>query len=51
MYHSIYHSNIIYTYIGSAFLEIGLFGAIDEDMYEDYVPCGGIVTGIGSIHG
>ena len=36
---------------GSPFLEIGLFGALDKDMYEDYVPCGGIVTGIGSING
>jgi 3-methylcrotonyl-CoA carboxylase beta subunit len=36
---------------GSPFLEIGLFGAMDKDMYEDYVPCGGIVTGIGTING
>lgn len=36
---------------GSPFLEIGLFGAMDKEMYEDYVPCGGIVTGIGTING
>mmetsp|Transcript_17414 Transcript_17414/g.25950 ORF Transcript_17414/g.25950 Transcript_17414/m.25950 type:complete len:280 (+) Transcript_17414:72-911(+) len=34
---------------GSPFLELGMFAGLD--MYDDYVPCGGIITGIGSIHG
>ena len=35
--------------VGSPFLEIGATAA--HNMYEDYVPCAGIITGIGQVHG
>ncbi|MBA3988634.1 MAG: methylcrotonoyl-CoA carboxylase [Idiomarina sp.] len=34
---------------GSAFLEIGQFAA--WEVYEDYVPCAGVVAGIGNVEG
>ncbi|WP_299726135.1 carboxyl transferase domain-containing protein [uncultured Endozoicomonas sp.] len=34
---------------GSPFLEVGLLAA--ENVYEDYVPCAGVVAGIGRISG
>mmetsp|Transcript_25519 Transcript_25519/g.37669 ORF Transcript_25519/g.37669 Transcript_25519/m.37669 type:complete len:565 (-) Transcript_25519:123-1817(-) len=34
---------------GSPFLEVGMLAG--HEMYDDYVPCGGMVTGIGSVHG
>ena len=34
---------------GSPFLEVGAFAA--DDVYDDYVPCAGVVAGIGRVHG
>lgn len=34
---------------GSEFLEVGAMAGLD--LYDDYVPCGGIVTGIGQVSG
>jgi 3-methylcrotonyl-CoA carboxylase beta subunit len=34
---------------GSPFLEVGAFAA--DGVYDDYVPCAGVVAGIGRVHG
>ena len=34
---------------GSPFLEVGMLAG--HEMYDDHIPCGGIVTGIGTVNG
>ena len=34
---------------GSPFLEVGTLAG--HEMYHDYVPCGGVITGIGTVNG
>ena len=34
---------------GSPFLEVGMLAG--HEMYDDHIPCGGIVTGIGRVNG